>query len=142
MPPDDYNNSAFRPAAAVTGPLPRFGREALFLDDQPVAQSLVVALPLIMVHEFPDGLPQGSFSEQDARICERLGVKIPWRLGVTEQPTSLPRPIATKAMAAKLARPVYRVLRDGMNMWTKGWNSIRPNSASDRCAISSGQPLS
>src|SRR5215813_8579169 len=37
----------------------------LFLHDQPVAQSLMVALPVIMLHEFADGLPQRAFSEQN-----------------------------------------------------------------------------
>src|SRR5215831_13388987 len=52
------------------------GRSAVshkrFLDNQPVAQSLVVALPVIMVHEFPDGLPQGSFSKQDDPLQARF----------------------------------------------------------------------
>src|SRR5215831_17249520 len=43
-----------------------------FLDDEPVAQSLVVALPVIVLHEFLDGLPQGSFSEQDDPLQARL----------------------------------------------------------------------
>ena len=66
-PPDDSSSSAFHPTESGTGWLQR-GQQQAVLDNQPVAQSLVVALPVIMVHEFPDGLPQGSFSEQDK--CE------------------------------------------------------------------------
>src|SRR5215472_2531370 len=63
-PPDDSSSSApAQPLAAPDRSLT--SRVRLFLHDQPVAQSLVVALPMIMLHEFPDGLPQRSFSKQD-----------------------------------------------------------------------------
>jgi len=35
----------------------------LLLDNQPIVQALVIALPVIMLHEFPDGLPQRTLSE-------------------------------------------------------------------------------
>jgi hypothetical protein len=38
---------------------------SLILYDQPVAQSLVIALAMIVFHKFVDGLPQRTFSEQD-----------------------------------------------------------------------------
>ena len=37
----------------------------VILYDQPVAQSLVVALPMIVLNDFVEGLPQGTFPEQD-----------------------------------------------------------------------------
>src|SRR5215470_19758917 len=57
-----------------------------FLDDEPVAQSLVVALPVIMLHEFLDGLPQGSFSEQDDPLEARFldGSDEAFRVGILE----------------------------------------------------------
>src|SRR5215472_11349638 len=55
-----------------------------FLDDEPVAQSLVVALPVIMLHEFVDGLPQGAFSEQDDPLQARFldGSDEAFRVGI------------------------------------------------------------
>jgi len=37
----------------------------LFLDDQPIAQTLVVPLVMIVLHKFMDSLPQRAFSEQN-----------------------------------------------------------------------------
>src|SRR5215471_8121632 len=56
----------------------------LFLHDQPVAQSLVVALPVIMLHEFLDGLPQGAFSKQDDPLQARFldGSDEAFRVGI------------------------------------------------------------
>jgi hypothetical protein len=66
-PPDDNSSSAFQPLPAPDRSLASGVRP--FLHDQPVAQSLVVALPVIMVHEFPDGLPQRSFSCGRRKTC-------------------------------------------------------------------------
>jgi hypothetical protein len=53
--------------------------------------------------------------------------------------TKLGSPIAIKAMVAKLARLVYRMLRYGMNVWTKERSSTRPNTATYRSNSSSGK---
>ena len=54
--------------------------------------------------------------------------------------TKLGAAVATKAMAAKLARLVYRMLRYGMPTWTAERSSTRPNTGSYRSSISSGKP--
>jgi len=46
--------------------------------------------------------------------------------------TRLGAPVAIKAMAAKLARLVYRMLRYGMKYVDRERSSTRPNTASDR----------
>src|SRR6516225_9527836 len=82
-PPDDNSSSAFRPAADGIGSLRRFGPEALPARSAG-CQSLVVALPVIMLHEFLDGLPQGSFSEQDDPLQARFldGSDEAFRVGI------------------------------------------------------------
>ena len=52
-----------QPLAALDGPRPSDVR--LFLYDQLVAHSLVVALVMILHHEVVDGLPQWAFPEPD-----------------------------------------------------------------------------
>src|SRR6516165_11907972 len=58
--------------------------DKLFLDDEPIVQTLVVALPVIMLHEFLDGLPQGSFSAQDDPLEARFldGSDEAFRIGI------------------------------------------------------------
>ena len=52
--------------------------------------------------------------------------------------TRLGAPVAIKAMAAKLARLVYRILRYGME-WTEEQPSTTRNTHAGRSAISSGK---
>jgi transposase len=56
--------------------------------------------------------------------------------------TKLGAPIAIKAMAAKLARLVYRMLRHGIHSWTAEPSSTRLNIASNKSATSNGKPPS
>jgi hypothetical protein len=53
--------------------------------------------------------------------------------------TKLGAPIAIKAMAAKLARLVYRMLRYGMKLWTREPPSTRLNTNSYKSSSSSGK---
>jgi hypothetical protein len=56
--------------------------------------------------------------------------------------TKLSAPVAIKAMAAKLARLVYRMLRYGMNTSTREQNCTRTNTGRDRSDNSNGKPPS
>ena len=56
--------------------------------------------------------------------------------------TRLAPPVATKAMAAKLARLVYRMLRYGMKYVDQGAKCETHNTANTRSSISSEKPPS
>ena len=56
--------------------------------------------------------------------------------------TRLGPPVATKAMAAKLARLVYRMLRYGMKYVDQGAKCETHNTANTRSSISSEKPPS
>ena len=56
--------------------------------------------------------------------------------------TRLGPPVATKAMAAKLARLVYRMLRYGMKYVDQEPSAMRRNTANIRSSISSEKPPS
>jgi len=58
------------PRAALEGCSPVSNK--LFLDDEPIVQTSVVALAVIMFNQFVDGLPQGAFSEQNHPLQARL----------------------------------------------------------------------
>ena len=46
--------------------------DKLFLDDEPIFQTLVVALVMVVQHKFVDGLPHGAFAEQNHSFQARL----------------------------------------------------------------------
>src|SRR5215472_913227 len=46
--------------------------DKLFLHDEPIVQTLVVALVMVVQHKFVDGLPHGAFAEQNHSFQARL----------------------------------------------------------------------
>ena len=58
------------PRAALDGCSPVSNK--LFLDDEPIVQTLVGALAVIRFNKFVDGLAQGAFSEQNHPLQARL----------------------------------------------------------------------
>ena len=60
--------------------------DKLFLDDEPLVQTLVVALVMVVQHKFVDGLPHGAFAEQNDSFQARLldGSHKALRVGIVE----------------------------------------------------------